>query len=73
MSRRKSLLNQRFGSLVVTADAGRNAYGNSQWVCACDCGEETIALYQHLTTGRTKSCGCGKRKKRSRKPVFVDI
>lgn len=66
MNRRKSLLGQRFTRLLVTADAGNNEHGNSQWVCQCDCGEETLQPYQHLVSGRVKSCGCLRRERRSR-------
>ena len=64
MNRRISLLNRRFTRLLVTADAKQNEHGNSQWVCLCDCGTETVQPYQHLVSGRVKSCGCLRREKR---------
>jgi hypothetical protein len=33
-------------------------------VCLCDCGKETIQPYQHLVSGRVKSCGCLRREPR---------
>jgi hypothetical protein len=70
---RKSLTGKTFGHLVVTGYAGQiKPGGNSQWECQCQCGKTTIVPYQHLTTGRTKSCGCmlGKwpRSKRTLRP-----
>lgn len=29
-----------------------------RWVCVCDCGNQTLSHQNHLTTGRSKSCGC---------------
>lgn len=29
------------------------------WRCKCDCGNETIVPSSRLTSGNTKSCGCG--------------
>lgn len=60
MPRRVSLTNKRFGKLKVLSMVSRNDHGNSKWKCLCDCGKETEVWYQHLTTGRTKSCGCSK-------------
>lgn len=53
----KSLLHQRFSRLLVLAKEGKNAHGNTTWMCQCDCGAVTTVLYQHLVTGRTQSCG----------------
>jgi len=64
MNRRISLLDRRFTRLLVTHDAGANEHGNSQWVCLCDCGKKTIQPYQHLVSGRVKSCGCLRREPR---------
>ena len=37
------------------------------WKCVCDCGNETIVRAASLKKGRTKSCGCLRRKKHDRK------
>lgn len=34
----------------------------SQWLCQCDCGNETIARKTHLTDGTKTSCGCEARR-----------
>lgn len=50
---RIDLTGQRFGRLTVI-----KYVGESQWLCKCDCGNETIVDRGHLRTGHTKSCGC---------------
>ena len=44
---------QKFGKLTTL-----QYLGNSRWLCKCDCGEETIAVANHLRRGHTISCGC---------------
>ena len=57
---KKNLVNRRFGRLKIIEFLGRNEHSNSQWLCKCDCGNETKAFYQHLTRGEKQSCGkCG--------------
>lgn len=62
-SQRKShlcedLSTQRFGRLVVVRRAEEDRKGRPQWICKCDCGEETLVTSNHLRTGGTRSCGC---------------
>ena len=55
----KDLTGMRFGRLVAvepTGQRGRN--GGTVWRCACDCGNETLAVSTQLTQGYKKSCGC---------------
>lgn len=54
----KDLTGMRFGKLVAIEPAGKNKFGNYQWLCKCDCGSEIIALSGNLLKGNTKSCGC---------------
>ena len=44
---------QKFGKLVALRYLGK-----SRWLCKCDCGEETVAVANHLRRGHTVSCGC---------------
>jgi hypothetical protein len=53
-----SLLGNRYGKLVVTSIVSRNQHGNSRWLCKCDCGGETEAMYQNLKLLKINSCGC---------------
>lgn len=48
---------RRHGSLVVLEYGG-----NGRWICRCDCGKTTLVLSYLLTSGQTRSCGCGKGK-----------
>ena len=50
----------RFGRLRVLCYAGyRKNVHCVLYLCACDCGERTVARDYHLWWGKTKSCGCG--------------
>ena len=66
---RKNLRGKTFGSLTAICPVQKDISGNTQWLCRCACGEEAIVRYQHLSTGRTKSCGCGRKKGRSLDPL----
>jgi hypothetical protein len=59
-ARFKDLTGMEFGSLVVIDRATRPgaATGNVKWLCACGCGNLTIAPGNSLTSGFLVSCGC---------------
>ena len=48
-----NITGQRFGRLVaiIRCESG-------QWLCQCDCGNETRVASGNLRYGTTKSCGC---------------
>lgn len=48
---------ERFGRLVVIAEAGYMG-GRRAYLCKCDCGAEVRCRGSHLTRGSTMSCGC---------------
>jgi len=51
------MINGQFGRLTVLAQ--HENYGTQrQWVCRCECGEQTVVRTGHLTSGSVKSCGC---------------
>ncbi len=54
------MIGQRFGRLVVTGLAA-SVGDRRKYSCACDCGRETTARADHLTSGRVVSCGCKRR------------
>lgn len=58
----KATIGDRFGRLVVLAEAGHSDDGLRRLVlCQCDCGKTTITVASRLTQrskGGTKSCGC---------------
>ena len=54
---RLELSGKRFGKLVVVERAS-----GCNWLCKCDCGNQTIARSDLLQSGRKKSCGCNRSK-----------
>lgn len=58
---------QRFGKLIaiermpnIVLPSGKL---HTQWLCQCDCGNQTTVLTKYLRNGHATSCGCKKRKK----------
>lgn len=58
MSELIDLNGKKFGKLTVVKRVENNKHRQPQWLCKCDCGNETIVSGQKLRTGHTKSCGC---------------
>lgn len=55
------MIGQRFGRLVVLAEAGVRQAGNARrmwWRVRCDCGAEKEVVATLVKTGTTRSCGC---------------
>jgi len=51
------VIGQRFGRLMVVARAP-NKGRHSAWLCACDCGNDTVVFGSNLRRGFTTSCKC---------------
>jgi len=62
-----TFIGKRFGRLVVIAFAWRDKRRMSHWLCECDCGNKKVIAHSGLTSGRTKSCGCLRKKK------YIDV
>lgn len=58
--RRINLVGKRFGKLTVLKLSGVDKFGQSEWLCECDCGNQTIVKGGNLRNGHTTSCGCRK-------------
>lgn len=54
----ETMINRRFGRLLIVSYHGKNEHGGNLWKCQCDCGEETLSTTFILTSGNKKSCGC---------------
>lgn len=51
------LTTQKFGRLTVLKRSGSRG-PRRQWLCACDCGVECLAITRSLRNGEKRSCGC---------------
>lgn len=58
MAKVLDLKNQKFGKLTVIGRESNNRYGQSMWLCQCECGNSVIVNGRDLRNGHTKSCGC---------------
>ena len=67
MSKKLELLNKRFDRLTVIKEKGKNKQGGIMWLCVCDCGNETAVTGACLKNGHTKSCGCLRDEKTTRR------
>lgn len=54
----KDLTGQRFGKLIAKQPIFNKSKKRYDWLCQCDCGNETIVLGSLLLNGNTQSCGC---------------
>lgn len=56
------MIGQKFGRwTVIKRNLPNNKWGESNWLCRCECGTEKIIPGSNLRDGTTKSCGCLKR------------
>src|SRR3990167_3632980 len=64
------IIGKRFGKLTVVERVGSRPVSakstESLWRCRCDCGGERITPAGPLRYGRTTSCGCNRRRSRTR-------
>lgn len=51
------LTGQKFGRLTAIKPIENNGHG-IEWLCKCDCGNETVVRCDGLVTGHASSCGC---------------
>lgn len=58
----KGISGQRFGRLAaircIERRSRKTGCKSSMWLCRCDDGNEVVVPLHHLTSGRTRSCGC---------------
>ena len=58
MAKFKNRVGERYGILLVTSHAGKDARNKHLWLCKCDCGNEKVVVSDNLSSGKSKSCGC---------------
>ena len=59
--KKKDLIGQRFGRLVVKEEGEKSSSGKTRWICECDCGKTTLVCQSDLLRKdkrKTESCGC---------------
>lgn len=62
---------RRFGMLtVIERDTIRSRPGIQYWRCMCDCGNGTVVYAGQLAGGKTKSCGCLRRRRGAASPIY---
>lgn len=54
---------QVFGKLQVLELATKDKNNQTIWKCKCECGTETKVRRNDLVGGKSKSCGCSKRRR----------
>lgn len=60
MPRKPAPIGAKFGRLTVigSVHVGAGRDGHYQWLCRCDCGEETTVRANQVRRGHTLSCSC---------------
>lgn len=66
----RNLEGARFGRLTAKFPT-KDSSGRRAWHCACDCGRVTVVRTGLLSSGNTKSCGCGRIKQKSHDRVVL--
>ncbi len=52
------LTGQTFNRLTVIKRMENDKWGQTRWLCQCECGNKKIIQGNHLKSNRIKSCGC---------------
>lgn len=58
MGNRVDIKGKRFGFWVAIEQGENNKYGQTQWLCECECGNKKLVTTNSLRTGNSTSCGC---------------
>lgn len=67
------LTGEKFGRLTVTKRIGRDKWKHLMWLCKCGCGKEVVVYGMHLVNGRSKSCGCLRKKINRRRKIKPEL
>lgn len=59
MPKKVDITGRVYGKLTVLKWEGHNTHKQRTWLCLCECGNTSVVAGGCLTTGNTKSCGCG--------------
>jgi len=58
MPKAVDLTDHRFTRLVALRRAESDKFGNTRWLCRCDCGNEIVVYTWKLRQQEVMSCGC---------------
>lgn len=58
---------KRYYRWVVIKRVKNSKQGATQWLCCCDCGNKRIVAGSSLRSGHSKSCGCLRNERTSRR------
>lgn len=58
MTKPLNLIGLKFNRLTVIKREPNNRWGQTRWLCRCDCGKLTVVGGTDLKKGHIKSCGC---------------
>ncbi|MGN1033442.1 MAG: hypothetical protein ACI4PU_08230 [Intestinibacter sp.] len=61
-TKRDDLAGQTFNKWEVIEYDYTNKYGNAYWKCRCECGTIKSVMGYTLKNGKSKSCGCLRKK-----------
>lgn len=64
-------MNKKFGNLTAVEFVGRNHNGDGLYRCLCSCGNECTIPGNSLQSGKTKSCGCLKKRRHSKFESYI--
>lgn len=67
------LTGKTYGNLTVIKKSNIKKSNRLCWECQCICGNKTIVITNHLTSGHTKSCGCLQKEITSKMNPAIDI
>ena len=63
---------KRYGRLTAVEYVGNSREGKAEWRCVCDCGKTIVAIGKNIRNGNTKSCGCLKLEKSTKRIVDLN-
>lgn len=66
----RDLSGEEINGIQILSEIGKNGYGKYEYRCKCVCGKIFNVVGEALLSGKTKSCGCSRKKLRSR---LIDI
>lgn len=68
----RDLVGQVFGDLTVV-ERTESVNGRAGWLCKCVCGADKVTVTEQLVSGKTKSCGCRRKKPKPIKHDLTDL